>query len=261
MTQNPRSANAPSWLVSRPIAHRGLHDGTHGVIENSLAAARRAIASNYGVECDVQMSADGEVFVFHDFTLERLTDGQGRVADQTAAQLAATGLRNGGETIPTLAALLGIMGANHVLVIEIKSAFSGDMRLAERTAGVVAQHPGRVALKSFDPQVMAHLRSNRDRLGIAGVPLGMVAEAHYDHEEWSFLGAEDKRALANFLHWDATRPDFLSYSVNDFPHAVPHLLRRALNIPVMTWTVRTPAQMHTASRWADQIVFENWMPE
>jgi glycerophosphoryl diester phosphodiesterase len=260
MTENPLSGNLLSWLVSRPIAHRGLHDEKHGVVENSLAAARRAVASNYGVECDVQMSADGEVFVFHDFTLERLTDGLGKVADQTAARLAATGLRGGGETIPTLAALLDVMGTDHVLVIEIKSAFTGDLRLAERTARIVAGHPGRIVLKSFDPQVMAHLRCNRDRLGIAGVPLGMVAEAHYDDEEWNFLSAEEKSVLSHFLHWDATRPDFLSYSVNDFPHAVPHLLRRALNIPVMTWTVRTPAQLHTASLWADQIVFENWLP-
>lgn len=260
MTENPPSENTLSWLVSRPIAHRGLHDEKHGVVENSLTAARRAIASNYGVECDVQMSADGEVFVFHDFTLERLTDGQGRVSDQSAAQVASRKLRCGGETIPSLAALLEVIGADHVLVIEIKSAFTGDMRLAEHTARIVAEHPGRIALKSFDPQVMAHLRVNRERLGIAGVPLGMVAEAHYDDEEWNFLSAEDKRALANFLHWDATRPDFLSYSVNDFPHAVPHLLRRALNIPVMTWTVRTPAQYQAASLWADQIVFENWIP-
>ncbi|MDF2114712.1 glycerophosphodiester phosphodiesterase family protein [Roseiarcaceae bacterium H3SJ34-1] len=250
-----------SWLVSRPIAHRGLHDEKGGIVENSLTAARRAVASNYGVECDVQMSADGEVFVFHDFTLERLTDGQGKVADQTAVQLAATGLRGGGETIPTLAALLDVMGADHVLVIEIKSAFTGDMRLAERTAKMVASHPGRIVLKSFDPQVMAHLRLHRDRLGITGVPLGMVAEAHYDDAEWGFLGAQEKRALANFLHWNETRPEFLSYWVNDFPHAVPHLLRRAVNIPVITWTVRTPAQFQTASLWADQIVFENWMPD
>jgi glycerophosphoryl diester phosphodiesterase len=255
MTESPLA-----WLVARPIAHRGLHDKTQGIIENSLAAARRAVASNYGVECDVQMSADGEVFVFHDFTLERLTDGQGEVLDQTAAQLAARKLSGGNETIPTLAALLDVMGADHVLVIEIKSAFNGDMRLAERTARIVAGHPGRIVLKSFDPRVMAHLRSNRDILGIAGVPLGIVAEAHYDDKEWHFLSAQEKHSLANFLHWDATRPDFLSYWVNDFPHAVPHLLRRALNIPVMTWTVRTPAQFETASIWADQIVFENWMP-
>ena len=94
------------WIAARPIAHRGLHDESAGVVENSLAAARLAVASNYAVECDVRMSADGEVFVFHDFTLERLTDGQGNFDDQTAAQIAERRLRGGGETIPTLAGLL-----------------------------------------------------------------------------------------------------------------------------------------------------------
>ena len=153
------------------------------------------------------------------------------------------------------------MGANHLLVVELKSVFNGDMRLAEHTAKIVAGCSGQVMLKSFDPQVMAHLRHNRKKLGIADAPLGIVAEAHYDDEEWAFLSAGEKSVLANFLHWDVTQPDFLSYCLNDLPHAAPHLLRRALNIPVMTWTVRTPEQRERAALWADQIVFENWKPD
>lgn len=248
--------SAPSWLVAQPIAHRGLHDRQAGIVENSLSAARRAVARGFAVECDVQLTADGEVVVFHDFTLDRLIGQAGQVADISAAELTRMPLRGGTDTVPTLLDLLDVMGGDHTLVVEIKSAFDGDMRLAERTARIVAGHRGQVALKSFDPQVMAHLRFNRETLGIGHVPLGMVAEAHYDHEEWAFLSASDKQALANFLHWDATRPDFLSYYVNDFPHAVPHLLRSALGLPVMTWTVRTPAQKQAAARWADQIVFE-----
>jgi len=246
----------PSWLVARPIAHRGLHDRTAGVIENSLSAARRAVAGGYAVECDVQLTADGEVVVFHDFTLDRLIGRTGRVADMSSAELTQMQLRGGTDTVPTLSALLDVMGADNTLVVEIKSAFESDLGLAERTARIVARQGGRVALKSFDPQVMTHLRVNQAALGIAHVPLGMVAEAHYDDAEWAFLTDTDKQALANFLHWDATRPDFLSYHVNDFPHAVPHLLRRALGLPVMTWTVRTAAQKQAAAQWADQIVFE-----
>ncbi|MGC1863882.1 MAG: glycerophosphodiester phosphodiesterase family protein, partial [Methylocystis sp.] len=56
-----------SWLIERPIAHRGLHDAANGIVENSLAAARAAVAGNYAIECDVQLSADGEAVVFHDY--------------------------------------------------------------------------------------------------------------------------------------------------------------------------------------------------
>jgi len=52
-----------SWLVARPIAHRGLHDEARGVVENSLASARAAISKNYAIECDVQLSRDGEAVV------------------------------------------------------------------------------------------------------------------------------------------------------------------------------------------------------
>jgi glycerophosphoryl diester phosphodiesterase len=74
------SVNAPAWLTARPIAHRGLHDRARGVIENSLAAADAAVAGAYAIECDVQISRDGEAIVFHDETLERLTTAQGRAS-------------------------------------------------------------------------------------------------------------------------------------------------------------------------------------
>ena len=68
---------APDWLIARPIAHRGLHDAAAGRIENTAGAALAAIDGNYAIECDVQISADGEAMVFHDDDLDRLTDGHG----------------------------------------------------------------------------------------------------------------------------------------------------------------------------------------
>ena len=64
---------APLWLTATPIAHRGLHDRTKGLIENTCGAARAAIARGYAIECDVQLTADGKAIVFHDFELDRLT--------------------------------------------------------------------------------------------------------------------------------------------------------------------------------------------
>jgi glycerophosphoryl diester phosphodiesterase len=79
-----RALNAPAWLTERPIAHRGLHDAASGVIENTLQAAEAAIAGGFAIECDIQMSADGEVFVFHDDTLDRLTDAHGALIEMRA---------------------------------------------------------------------------------------------------------------------------------------------------------------------------------
>lgn len=90
--------------VGRPkgLAHRGYApDGN----ENSLAAVQAAVDLGCGwVETDVQASADGELFVFHDDTLDRVTGTTGRISTMTAAQVRA--VRIGGDPIPTLAELL-----------------------------------------------------------------------------------------------------------------------------------------------------------
>ncbi len=117
----------PAWLTARPIAHRGLHVRADGVIENTVGAARAAIAKGFAIECDVQLTRDLEAVVFHDFTLDRLTEATGRVADRTAAELAATPMRGTTDRIVPLAEFLGVLDGKVPLVCEIKSAFDGDL--------------------------------------------------------------------------------------------------------------------------------------
>ena len=77
----------PRWLFDRPLAHRGLHDGAEkgGQPENSLAAFQAAVAAGYGIELDVQTSADGRAMVFHDPQLDRMTGRAGLLAGWEAA--------------------------------------------------------------------------------------------------------------------------------------------------------------------------------
>jgi len=70
-----------AWLTSRPLAHRGLHDASAGVIENTASAFRAAVDAGYGIECDVQLSRDGEAMVHHDDTLWRLMPRREHIAD------------------------------------------------------------------------------------------------------------------------------------------------------------------------------------
>ena len=243
---------APAWLTARPIAHRGLHDAAKGLAENSIGAAEAAIAGGFAIECDVQLSRDGEAMVFHDDNLRRLTRARGPLAARSVAELQSLALRHGGERIPTLPQFLATIASRTPLICELKSAFDGDMRLTERVAKVARSYAGPLALKSFDPAVIALLRARHEGLG----PLGVVAEAEYQGWSWRTLSAEQKRMCAAFTHFPETRPDFLSWRVDDLPHSTPFLLRTLCGLPVMTWTVRTPAQRRAAERWADQIIFE-----
>lgn len=247
--------HAPAWLTARPIAHRGLHSKARGLVENTLGSARAAIAKSYAIECDIQRTLDDEAVVFHDFTLERLTRAEGRLDSLDAQALAEVAYKEGGEKIVTLRAFLGEVAGRVPVVVEIKSRFDGDLRLAERGVAVVAGYAGPVALKSFDPQIMAHLRA-------AGVscPLGLVAEATYDGPYWADLSDEQRAALGDWRDYPAVRPDFLSWSSADLPHAVPMLCREGIGMPVMTWTVRSAAERTWVASWVDQVVFEGFEP-
>ncbi len=238
------------WLVARPIAHRGWHDAAAGRIENSLGAAEAAIAGGFAIECDVQRSADGEAVVFHDERLERLTEGEGPVAALSAAQLRALSLRGGGR-IPTLAELLALVGGRTPLICEIKSGFDGDERLADRVAEIAGSYNGALAFKSFDPNVIRHLRERGEPR-----PLGIVAEADYSDSYFRLLSPAQKQDLVTFRHYPLTRPDFLSWRVDDLPHVTPTLLRALKSLPIMAWTVRRPEQWALARAYADQPVFE-----
>ena len=254
------SAPAPGWLTARPIAHRGLHDKTQGRIENSLGAARAAIDASYAIECDVQKTKDGDLVVFHDETLDRLTARTGRVDALDAASLSRVALRGTSDTIPTFEAFLAAVGGRTPLVVEIKSAFDGDMTAARRAAQCLSAYGGPAVIESFDPEPIAFLRREARALGIGHVPLGIVGMADYGAQEWPMLTPTQRAGMTHFLHYPRTRPDFLSWNVADLPHAIPFLTRAAMGVPVTSWTVRSQAQAAAAREWVDQIVFEGFVP-
>ena len=255
------SARDLSWLTARPIAHRGLHDSPRGVIENSIGAALAAIGQSYAIECDVQLTRDGDLVVFHDDDLDRLTTRGGRVADLDAAELRGVTLRGSTQTIPTFVDFLAAIAGRTPLVVEIKSAFDGNIAAARRAAEILAAYDGPVVVESFDPAPMEYLRANGAALGVPDLPLGIVGEATYGEGEWSVLSPAQRQEMTHFLHYPRTRPDFLSWRLADLPHAIPFLLREGLRLPVTVWTVRSQEQAEKAMAFADQIVFEGFTPD
>jgi glycerophosphoryl diester phosphodiesterase len=246
---------APDWLVARPIAHRGLHDKASGIFENTLSAAKAAMAGDFGIECDVQLSADGEAMVFHDHDLGRLTSATGPVRAQNAAQLGVLVVGGTADRIPTLTQYLDVIGGRVPLVIEVKSRFDGDGRLACRTAEILARRREPIAVKSFDPEIVALLR----RIAPA-LPRGIVGQSRYDEREAAQIGADRVREMTDLLHWERTAPSFLSWRVSDLPAAGPFLGRLLGRVPVMSWTVRSEADAAHAFMHGDQIVFEGFQP-
>jgi glycerophosphoryl diester phosphodiesterase len=244
-----------AWLTARPIAHRGLHDAAAGVIENTASAFDAAIAGGYGIETDVQISADGEAFVHHDDALGRLTESSGRLADMRAAEIRGVRFKATSDRMMTLGELCDFVRGRATLVIELKSHFDGDRRLVQRCADVLATYAGPVAVMSFDPATVELVRWIAPQL-----TRGIVAERHYAHHEWDRVPAAEKRSMALLLHAARSRPQFVAYSVKDLPAVAPLAARTLFRLPLLAWTVRSEADRRAAARWADHMIFEGWRP-
>ena len=246
--------NAPAWLTARPVAHRALHDAARGIIENTPSAVDAAIARNYAIEVDIQLTSDGEAVVFHDDDLDRLTTATGPVPARSLAQMQAIELRGTADRTMTLAELLARVGGRVPLIIEMKSHFDGNTAVADRAAQVLAGYAGPAALMSFDPDLVAAIR----KLAPA-IPRGITMERRYDDPEWAGLSAATKFAFGNLLHFPRTMPDFVAHYVKELP-APAASLAHMTGRPLLTWTVRTEADRATAQRHADQMIFEGFLP-
>jgi glycerophosphoryl diester phosphodiesterase len=241
------------WLTARPLAHRGLHDAAAGVIENTASAFAAAIAGGYGIECDLQISADGEAMVHHDDALGRLTEGSGRLADMSAAEIKKVRFKRSADRILTLGELCELVGGRATIALELKSRFDGDRRLARRAVAVLASYKGPVAVMSFDPALVTAVRVIAPRL-----PRGIVAQRRYDN--WPGLPPAPRRRMTYLLHLPRTRPHFIAYAIKDLPALAPLIARIVFRLPLLTWTVRSEDERARAARWADQMIFEGWRP-
>jgi glycerophosphoryl diester phosphodiesterase len=239
------------WLTAKPIAHRGLHDAARGVIENSASAFTAAIEAGYAIECDLQLSGDGEAVVFHDETLDRLMVGKGLVASHSAAELKSLAFQKGSDRIQSLDELLAQVHGRVPLVIELKSLWNGNEALVRRTVDITRSYRGLFALMSFDPKVIETVR------GLApDMARGIVAD-RVTHADYDILPVAQRLRLRNLAHLPETQPDFISYHWRDLPF--PAVTRfRATGRPVITWTIRSRHDAAIALRYSDQVTFEGF---
>ena len=246
---------APDWLTARPVAHRGLHDRARGVIENMPGAALAAIDGHFGIECDIQLTADGEAMVHHDDALGRLAEGSGALLGMTSNELRAVRFKDTPERMMSLGELCALVRGRVPIVIEVKSRFDGDRKLVRRMAEVLASYSGPAAGMSFDPDQVLALRETMPEL-----PRGIIAQRVYSETDWPEATALQRQGMLHLRHAFRTRPHFVAYWVNDLPAPAPWIARHVFGLPLLTWTVRTSEQRERAVRYADQMIFEGFRP-
>ncbi|MGV6848419.1 MAG: glycerophosphodiester phosphodiesterase family protein [Marinibacterium sp.] len=251
------SPSLPAALREVPIAHRALHDAASGRPENGVAAVRAAVDAGYGIEIDLQIAADGVALVFHDYDLDRLTRATGPVYAIPSGEATGLALTGGaGETIPTLAQVLDLVGGRVPLLIEIKDQAHrpggaiGPLEAA--TAKALQGYGGPVAVMSFNPDSVAEMA----RLA-PDIPRGLTTCAFDDAEAPSDAGLRERlREIGDF---DRVGASFISHDRRDLDRPRVAALR-AGGTPVLCWTIRSPEQEAAARMFADNTTFEGYCP-
>lgn len=243
------------WL-KRPIAHRGLHDAARGIVENSVSAVKAAMRKGIAVEVDLQRAAGDQPVVFHDPTLERLTNEKGPIAARDVEALSAIPLKGGdGDRILPLPDLLELVAGTVPLLLEVKSDMRRDGAFEANIARALATYRGPVAVMSFDPHMVATFRERAPNL-----PRGLVSCRFSDDLSKTHLTLLQRFAMRHLLTSVFARPHFVAYDVRALPALAPLAAKFVAGLPLLAWTVRTKAELERALRYADAPIFEGIAP-
>ncbi|WP_170479541.1 glycerophosphodiester phosphodiesterase family protein [Ruegeria arenilitoris] len=246
----------PQVFLQRPIAHRALHDVSAKRPENSLSSIRAALDAEYGIEIDLQLTADGRAMVFHDYDMRRLTGQSGPIRRITAEQANALPLLySENESIPSLEQVLDLVDGKVPLLIELKDQDggmgTGIGSLEQDAVRVLNDYDGPVAVMSFNPNSVAELAHLAPQ-----IPRGIVTSS-YDPNNWP-LPVETCDYLRGIPDFDRVGASFISHEVSDLDRPrVSELKERG--VPILCWTVRSPAQEAEARKVADNVTFEGYL--
>lgn len=237
-------------------AHRGLH-GTVGAdtyaAENSLTAFRRAKEYGFGIELDVRLTKDGELVVFHDNTLDRVTNGKGEVIEHTLAELRELSLSGTEDTVPTFDEVLELIDGAVPLLVELKESGT-DNSVGKKCAERLKDYGGDYIVESFSPMPFGEVRRV-----LPDVPCGFLADKLTENERFRTL---KYRIVESFLLNCIARPAFIAVN-HKRPRMFPLPLIRALfSVPTIAWTVRSAEEEKTAyENGFDGVIFEGYMPD
>ena len=239
------------WLLSKPIAHRGLH--TEEIPENSLGAFSNAIEHGYPIELDVRLTDDDKVVVFHDDSLGRMTGKDGYISKINSDALVDYKLLNGEKKptqfyIPTLQEVLDLVDGKVPLLIEIKNQGAVGL-LEKKTAEILRTYSGECAVQSFNPYSIEYFKDNMPDL-----PRGILS-CYFTKKD---LKNPLKRHVLKTLKLNkVARPDFISYCAENLPNRYVSKTK----LPVLAWTVRSNETAQRLSTIANNIIFEKFTPK
>ena len=243
---------ARTALLTGEFAHRGLYEKNQCPPENSLPAFARAAEAGYGIELDVNLTADGQIVVFHDDTLRRMCGSARRVNDCTLAELCALTLADSGDKIPLFSEVLQAVGGAVPLIVELK-ACPRYRELCEKTHRMLHAYPGPYCIESFLPFIVQWFKKHAPDTVRGQLAMG---RKQYRGMPWyaSF-------SVANLLSNVLTRPHFVAYRIEDARHNLPLTLYKLLGGKLVAWTVHEMDDQRFAAKKFHCRIFEWYRPK
>lgn len=246
--RHPDASALKGWLY----AHRGLHDGNRQTAENSLEAFNRAVQGGYGIELDVQLTADDQLVVFHDRSLKRVCGVDADLFALTYEQLTAHPLPDGSR-IPLFSEVLKLVDGRSPMIVEVKYHHQ-PAKIAAAALAALRPYQGPYCVESFHPLVVRYFKKNAPDIIRGELAYG----GRWNRAE---TNSAEHFCMKHLLMLCLTRPHFVAYSVPTDHTLSMWLMKRVFHPLLAAWTIRDQAALDRARRDYDFPIFELFTPE
>lgn len=234
-----------TFLTNNLIAHRGYHDKEIGIPENSILAFKKAISNNYIIELDVHLLKDGNVVVFHDDNLYRVTGINKQIKDMTYEEIKDIKLYNTNEHIPLLSDVLKLVDGSVPLLIETKYDTKVGL-LENKLMSILSSYKGLYAIQSFSPFSLIYLKKH-----YPDIPRGLLVSDFKNNK----INILKKILLKNMVFNHLIKPNFISVTYNYLSNKKIQKYKNKLII--LTWTIKNKDFLNNYKNLCDNFIIEN----
>ena len=243
-----QDVSPPKWLIQKPFAHRGLWNDQFP--ECSLGAFENSLVHGYPIELDVHVTADGEVVVFHDDELQRMTGVDGSINALNYSEIGGLRLKNSKYHIPLLQEVTNLVRGRVALQIEIKSEITLSEKCCRAVWQVMQHYRGAWVMMSFNPQdlVLFQERAPEILRALLVSPNAAPSIQNNDIRKFEALLKMAKPYAVGFDLWHLVPGELL-------------LKARQKKLVCLGWVVQNKAMQGLAETYLDNFTFENFLPE
>lgn len=239
-----------SFLKDNLYAHRGLHQKSKKIYENTLASFDEAISHGYAIELDTNILKDGTIVVFHDRNLKRMCARDDVLKELNYGDLKDVRIKDSNERIHTLKEVLDYIDGRVPLMIELKP-FGNKKAHSKAVYEHLKAYKHMVAVQSFNPYIVLWFKRHAKE-----IIRGQISESFSEDK----LSKLSKWAMKTMLFNKVTKPHFINYGIKDLPNKYVEKQRKK-GVLIFGYVADNQKSLDYIRKQYDNAVFEGFMPK